>query len=136
MKNFAHQWTDPFFQFPWLILGVALHFCFITGTVVVVFTSSSFLAAITTFSLFAGVFFFLVIIYYCSHRLVKIFIIASIYYFSYIITLSFRLDWAYNCISYLSQKVITARIILQIIFCHPPGSSWGTSVTAQPIRYL
>lgn len=48
----------------------------------------------------------------------------------------FRLDWAYNCISYLSQKTVTARIILQIIFCHPPGSSWGTSVTAQPIRYI
>lgn len=68
MKNFAHQWTDPFFQFPWLILGVALHFCFIAGTVVVVLTSSSLIAIITTFSLLAGVFFFLIMIYYCSHR--------------------------------------------------------------------
>ncbi|VVC44300.1 Hypothetical protein CINCED_3A012526 [Cinara cedri] len=113
MKNFAHQWTDPFFQFPWLIMGVALHFCFVTGTVVVVLTSSSFIAITTTFSLLAGVFFFLILVYFCSHRV----------------------DWAYNCISYLSQKAITARIILQIIFCHPPGSSWGTSVTAQPIRF-
>ncbi|XP_025196878.1 kinase D-interacting substrate of 220 kDa isoform X2 [Melanaphis sacchari] len=113
MKNFAHQWTDPFFQFPWLILGVALHFCFIAGTIVVVLTSSSLIAIITTFSLLAGIFFFLIMVYYGSHRL----------------------DWAYNCISYLSQKAVTTRIILQIIFCHPPGSSWGTSVTAQPIRF-
>ncbi|XP_026807358.1 kinase D-interacting substrate of 220 kDa B-like isoform X3 [Rhopalosiphum maidis] len=113
MKNFAHQWTDPFFQFPWLILGVALHFCFIAGTMVVVLTSSSLIAIITTFSLLAGIFFFLIMVYYGSHRL----------------------DWAYNCISYLSQKAVTTRIILQIIFCHPPGSSWGTSVTAQPIRF-
>lgn len=80
MKNFAHQWTDPFFQFPWLILGMALHFCFITGTVVVVLTSSSLIGFITTFSLLASVFFFLILVYYCSHRLVnflefKIFII-------------------------------------------------------------
>lgn len=64
-------------------------------------------------------------------------LLSDIYYYSFIRNeLIFRLDWAYNCISYLSQKAITARIILQIIFCHPPGSSWGTSVTAQPIRYL
>ncbi|XP_008184045.1 kinase D-interacting substrate of 220 kDa B isoform X2 [Acyrthosiphon pisum] len=113
MKNFAHQWTDPFFQFPWLILGVALHFCFIAGTVVVVLSASSLIAIITTFSLLTSIFFFLIMVYYGSHRL----------------------DWAYNCISYLSQKAVTARIILQIIFCHPPGSSWGTSVTAQPIRF-
>jgi len=72
MKNFAHQWTDPFFQFPWLILGVALHFCFVAGTVVVVLTTSSLLAIITTFCLLASVFFFLVLIYYCSHRFVNI----------------------------------------------------------------
>lgn len=70
MKNFAHQWTDPFFQFPWLILGVALHFCFVVGTMVVVFTSSSRIAIFTTFSLLAGVFFFLLLVYVCSHRLV------------------------------------------------------------------
>lgn len=78
MKNFAHQWTDPFFQFPWLILGVALHFCFIVGIVVVVLTSSSLLAVITTFSLLAGVFFFLIIVYYCSHRSVSFFYITNI----------------------------------------------------------
>lgn len=72
MKNFAHQWTDPFFQFPWLILGVAFHFCFVVGTVVMVFTSSSLIAIISTFSLLVGVFFFLILIYYCSHRFVLI----------------------------------------------------------------
>ncbi|XP_050438171.1 kinase D-interacting substrate of 220 kDa B isoform X2 [Adelges cooleyi] len=113
MKNFAHQWTDPFFQFPWLILGVVLHFSFITGTAVVVLTSSTLLAIVATLTLLGAVFVFLVIIYYCSHRL----------------------DWAYNSINYLTQQVNTTRIILQIIFCHPPGSSWGTSVTAQPIRF-
>ena len=70
MKNFAHQWTDPFFQFPWLILGVVLHFCFIAGTMVVVLTSSSLIATITTFSLLTSIFFFLIMVYYGSHRLV------------------------------------------------------------------
>jgi len=84
MKNFAHQWTDPFFQFPWLILGVALHFCFIAGTIVVVLTSSSLVAIITTFSLLAAIFFFLIMVYYGSHRLVLLlFNISLIYYLYY-----------------------------------------------------
>lgn len=68
MKNFAHQWTDPFFQFPWLILGVALHLCFIAGIIVMVLTSSSLFSMTATFGLLAGIFFFLILVYYCSHR--------------------------------------------------------------------
>ncbi|XP_050529319.1 kinase D-interacting substrate of 220 kDa B-like [Daktulosphaira vitifoliae] len=113
MKNFAHQWTDPFFQFPWLILGVILHLSFVAGALVIVLTQSTYLAVATTVILLSAVFIFLIIIFYCSHRL----------------------DWAYNSINYLTQKMITTRIILQIIFCHPPGSSWGSTVSAQPIRF-
>lgn len=82
MKNFAHQWTDPFFQFPWLILGIALHLCLITGSVVMVSSSSLLSAIITTLSLLACVFFFLILVYYCSHRFVLSLFLHSFNYFT------------------------------------------------------
>lgn len=43
-------------------------------------------------------------------------------------------DWPYNLNLYLTRKLNAVKVVLQVIFCHPPGTQWGEPYTP-PIRY-
>ncbi|XP_049858446.1 kinase D-interacting substrate of 220 kDa B isoform X1 [Schistocerca gregaria] len=115
MKNFARQWIDPVFQFSSLLLAVVVHILLMTG-VVVGLVSGQWVAGVSTAAaLLILIYTFLVVIWYGSQR--------------------YDWYWPYNFNVSLTRKLNTLKLILQVMFCHPPGSHWNDGITAQPIRF-
>lgn len=48
----------------------------------------------------------------------------------------FRYEWSwpYTVMLALSQKFNSLKLVLQVVFCHPPGPQCSHSLPAQPIR--
>lgn len=115
MKNFARQWVDPIFQFSWLLLAIIAHFALIIGLIIGLVVGVWLVGIIVAATLFILSYTFLVLIWYGGQR--------------------YNWDWPYNLNIYLTQKMNAVRVILQVIFCHPPGAQWSDSQTAQPIRF-
>ncbi|RZF42902.1 hypothetical protein LSTR_LSTR003618 [Laodelphax striatellus] len=115
MKNFARQWVDPTFQFSWLMLVLLAHFVLIVGAIVVLIVGNWLVSVIVTTAIFILIYAFLVVIGFGSQR--------------------YNWDWPYNLNVYLTMKMNAIRVVLQVIFCHPPGKQWSDSLTAQPIRF-
>ncbi|XP_039292583.1 kinase D-interacting substrate of 220 kDa B [Nilaparvata lugens] len=115
MKNFARQWVDPTFQFSWLLLVLLAHFVLIVGVIVTLIVGNWMIGLVVTSAIFLLIYAFLVVIGFGSQR--------------------YNWDWPYNLNVYLTQKMNAIRVVLQVMFCHPPGKQWSDSLTAQPIRF-
>lgn len=48
---------------------------------------------------------------------------------------SYDWDWPYNFNIKLTRKMSNIKLVLEILFCHPPGVSNQDGISAQPIRY-
>lgn len=44
-------------------------------------------------------------------------------------------SWPYTVMLALGHRFNSLYLVLQVIFCHPPGPQCSHSSTAQPIRY-
>lgn len=43
-------------------------------------------------------------------------------------------SWPYTVMLALSKKFNSLKLVLQVVFCHPPGPQCSHSLPAQPIR--
>uniref|UniRef100_A0AAR5PQA6 KAP NTPase domain-containing protein n=1 Tax=Dendroctonus ponderosae TaxID=77166 RepID=A0AAR5PQA6_DENPD len=122
MKNFAKEWVDPAFQFSTLLFSITLHLSIIVATIVYIVIETttkdqqpemwSFGVGVTFFSL---CFLFLSFIWFASK--------------------SYDWDWPYNFNIKLTRKLTNLKLVLEILFCHPPGASTQDGMSAQPIRF-
>ncbi|XP_046681629.1 kinase D-interacting substrate of 220 kDa B isoform X2 [Homalodisca vitripennis] len=115
MKNFARQWVDPTFQFSWLLMAIIVHLAALSGTVVSLSLTHWLPGIVVIFTLLILTYTFLAVVWYGSNR--------------------YSWDWPYNLNVYLTRKMNAIKVVLQVIFCHPPGAQWSDSFTAQPIRF-
>ncbi|CAH1185599.1 unnamed protein product [Phyllotreta striolata] len=115
MKNFAREWVDPVFQFSMLLFVILLHVAVVTATVVGL-SSRSWVGGVS----FSVAFLFLSYV-----------VLAMIWFASK----KYDWDWAYNFNVRLTRKMNNLRLVLQILFCHPPGAS-NDGMAAQPIRFF
>ncbi|XP_069672913.1 kinase D-interacting substrate of 220 kDa B isoform X3 [Periplaneta americana] len=115
MKNFARQWVDPVFQFSSLLLLVVVHTALLTGVVIGLAVKSWIIGICTGGGLVLLCYTFLVLVWYGSQR--------------------YDWYWPYNFHVYVTRKLNSLKLILQVMFCHPPGSHWNDGLTAQPIRF-
>ncbi|KAG5884855.1 hypothetical protein JTB14_036089 [Gonioctena quinquepunctata] len=115
MKNFAREWVDPVFQFTVLLFIVLVHIGLIIGTIVGLSTRDWIVGT----SIALG----FVLLAYLT--------IASIWFASK----RYDWDWAYNFNLTLTRRMNNLRLVLQILFCHPPGASQD-GLAVQPIRFF
>ncbi|XP_075221124.1 ankyrin repeat-rich membrane spanning isoform X1 [Lycorma delicatula] len=115
MKNFARQWVDPMFQFSWLLLALLSHVVVVIGVATSLIFNDWIIGSCVTGGGLIIVCVALILLWYGSQK--------------------YTWDWPYNLNVYLTQKMNAIKVVLQVIFCHPPGRQWSDSVTAQPIRF-
>nr|CAD7439792.1 unnamed protein product [Timema bartmani] len=115
MKNFARQWVDPVFQFSSLLLIVVVHVALVVGTVVGL-ASRWWVAGVSAGGTIVVLCYtFLMLIWYGSQR--------------------YDWYWPYNFNVFLTRKLNSLRLILQVMFCHPPGANLNDGLAAQPIKF-
>ncbi|KAK7871770.1 hypothetical protein R5R35_014036 [Gryllus longicercus] len=115
MKNFAKQWVDPVFQFSSLLLAVVVHVALMVGVLCGLLAHSWIVGTSTAGAIIILAYTFLLVIWYGSHR--------------------YDWYWPYSFNVYLTRKLNSLKLVLKVMFCHPPGSSWNDGLTAQPIRF-
>ncbi|XP_054258040.1 kinase D-interacting substrate of 220 kDa B isoform X3 [Macrosteles quadrilineatus] len=115
MKSFARQWVDPTFQFSWLLLVLVCHLAVLVGVVIGLILYHWLPAAIVILTIFILTYALLAVIWYGSNR--------------------YTWDWPYNLNLFLTRKMNAIKVVLHVMFCHPPGAQWNDSFTAQPIRF-
>ncbi|XP_021938085.1 kinase D-interacting substrate of 220 kDa isoform X3 [Zootermopsis nevadensis] len=115
MKNFARQWVDPVFQFSSLLLLVIVHTALLAGMVIGLAVRSWIIGVCSGGGLVLFCYTFLILVWYGSQR--------------------YDWYWPYNFHVYVTRKLNSLKLILQVMFCHPPGANWNDGLAAQPIRF-
>ncbi|XP_076293167.1 ankyrin repeat-rich membrane spanning isoform X2 [Lasioglossum baleicum] len=115
MKNFARQWIDPVFQFSFLLFVVVTHASLLVGITIGLALQSWIAGLACGISLIVVTYAFLILIWYANKR--------------------YDWYWPYNFTVALTTKLNSLKLLLQVIFCHPPGGQVHDGVTAQPIKF-
>ncbi|XP_023721158.1 kinase D-interacting substrate of 220 kDa B isoform X5 [Cryptotermes secundus] len=115
MKNFARQWVDPVFQFSSLLLLVIVHTALLAGMVIGLAVRSWIIGVCSGGGLVLLCYTFLILVWYGSQR--------------------YDWYWPYSFHVYVTRKLNSLKLILQVMFCHPPGARWNDGLTAQPVRF-
>ncbi|XP_055679140.1 kinase D-interacting substrate of 220 kDa isoform X2 [Lutzomyia longipalpis] len=113
MKSFARQWAEPPIKAPWLLFTVCLHVCLLLG-IVVSLSTWSYVWGISA----AGC---ALVLFYVANLAIKF---ASRRY---------DINWAYSFHHGLMKRIGRLRLIMQVAFCHPPGSQGDPH--AMPVRF-
>ncbi|KAK9503786.1 hypothetical protein O3M35_010270 [Rhynocoris fuscipes] len=116
MTNFARQWTEHSVQFSWVLMLLVAHFATVIGVIVGLCVWSWLTGVLLTVGLIILSYILLLLLWYSSQR--------------------YNWDLAYNLSVAIIHKMNALKVILQVIFCHPPGAQWNESVRAQPIRFF
>ncbi|XP_025995855.1 kinase D-interacting substrate of 220 kDa B isoform X3 [Solenopsis invicta] len=115
MKNFARQWIDPVFQFSSLLFLVIAHISLLVGVTLGLALQSWIIGLSSGISLLIIVYIFLILVWYANKR--------------------YDWYWPYNLTVDLTTKMNALKLLLQVIFCHPPGSQCHDGIAVQPIKF-
>ncbi|KAL6261471.1 hypothetical protein P5V15_006561 [Pogonomyrmex californicus] len=115
MKNFARQWIDPVFQFSSLLFLVVAHISLLVGVTLGLALQSWIIGLSCGISLLVIVYIFLFLVWYANKR--------------------YDWYWPYNLTVELTTKLNALKLLLQVIFCHPPGSQCHDGIAVQPIKF-
>ncbi|XP_065207464.1 kinase D-interacting substrate of 220 kDa B isoform X2 [Planococcus citri] len=113
LKNFSRQWLFPMFEFQWLLSIIIMHLTFFMGIATFLITKE-WIYGVYAFSCTT-------LFFYCWLLL--------IYYFGT------KINFLYTINLMITQKMNCIRLILQIIFCHPPNQASSRSSAVVPIKY-
>ncbi|XP_063923502.1 kinase D-interacting substrate of 220 kDa B isoform X3 [Zophobas morio] len=115
MKNFAREWVDPVFQFTSLMFLVLLHVALIVGTIVGLSVQNWIVGLSVAVAFLSISYIFLALVWFANKR--------------------YDWDWPYNFNVKLTRKLNNIKLVLQVLFCHPPGAPIYDGVSAHPIRF-
>ncbi|XP_014470021.1 PREDICTED: kinase D-interacting substrate of 220 kDa isoform X2 [Dinoponera quadriceps] len=119
MKNFARQWIDPVFQFSSLLFLVVIHISLLVAITVGLTLRSWIIGLSCGISLIIIIYFFLILMWYANKR--------------------YDWYWPYNLTVALTAKLNALKLVLQVIFCHPPGGQSRQDrqdgIAVQPIKF-
>ncbi|XP_051176452.1 kinase D-interacting substrate of 220 kDa isoform X4 [Leptopilina boulardi] len=115
MKNFARPWIDPAFQFSSLLFLVITHVVLLIGITHGLALQSWIIGLSVGIGLIFLVYIFLILIWYANKR--------------------YDWYWPYNFTVALTTKINSLKLLLQVIFCHPPSGEVHDGITVQPIKF-
>ncbi|XP_066960027.1 kinase D-interacting substrate of 220 kDa B isoform X4 [Macrobrachium rosenbergii] len=119
MGSFARQWVEPLFQFSPLVLLLVIHLALLMGLITAVPTKSWIVGVATGGGVFLILTLFLVAVWHGSRRY----------------------DWHlwYRWSVVLERQMAALKLVLQVIFCSPPGpqwKEWKDGVQARPLKFI
>ncbi|XP_059085924.1 kinase D-interacting substrate of 220 kDa-like isoform X2 [Tigriopus californicus] len=124
MKSFAREWLDPTFHMSPMLFIIILHIAAVVAVVVWMAMYLSDLGKLSTgVGLGSGV--LLVVVSY-------LFLIG-------VWQGSYKYDWnsLYNLSLFLAKQFNSIKLILHVMFCHPPGPEWSGNINkVQPLKLL
>ncbi|XP_046424348.1 kinase D-interacting substrate of 220 kDa B isoform X3 [Neodiprion fabricii] len=115
MKNFARQWMDPVFQFSSLLFLVVVHVSLLIGVILGLSLQSWIIGLAIGVTFIVVLYVFLLLVWYANQR--------------------YDWYWPYNFNVALTRKLNNLKLLLQVMFCHPPGAQVGDSPSAQPTKF-
>lgn len=146
MQNFARQWVDPVFQFTWILLLVVTHVSLVFGLICGVISSSWQVGVSVASAIFLFSYCLAILVWYSGKRCGAFFFFSSLNLTLWFLFHSIqhatlpvhRYDWKWATLAhlYFTKKVDSLRLVLQIMFCHPPGVHSDDVLAAHPIRLV
>ncbi|KAI5637934.1 KAP family p-loop domain-containing protein [Phthorimaea operculella] len=115
MKNFARQWSETGWTWSWAVSWGAWHVALSAGACAALAGAPAYVATCVCFSLFASIYLALYVLWYLGNR--------------------YEWWWAGGVLSTLGRKFNSLLLVLQVVFCHPPGPNDPRALPATPIRF-
>lgn len=119
MGGFARQWVEPLFQFSPLVLLLVLHLALLVGLFTAVPTLSWVVGVATGGGVFLILTLFLVAVWHGSRKY------------------EWHLWYKWSVV--LEKQMASLKLVLQVIFCSPPGpqwKEWKDGVQARPLKFI
>ncbi|XP_059611614.1 kinase D-interacting substrate of 220 kDa isoform X2 [Phlebotomus argentipes] len=113
MKSFARQWAEPPIKAPWLLFTVCLHICLLLGIVVGLSCWSYVWGLSAAGGSLVLIYTAIIAIKFASRR--------------------YDVSWAYSFHHGLMKRIGRLSLIMQVAFCHPPGTQGDPH--AMPVRF-
>ncbi|CAG9783821.1 unnamed protein product [Diatraea saccharalis] len=115
MKNFARQWSETGWAWSWAVSWGAWHAALGVAACTATAGAPAYVAVAVCFALFAVIYMALYVLWYTGNR--------------------YEWWWASGVTTTLGQKFASLLLVLQVVFCHPPGPNDPRALPATPIRF-
>ncbi|CAL4067998.1 unnamed protein product [Meganyctiphanes norvegica] len=119
MSSFAKQWVEPLFQFSPLVFLLVVHLTVVAGLITAVPTLNWHIGLASASAVFLLCTVFLIAVWYGARR--------------YDWPMWFK--WSVS----LERQMASLKLVLQVIFCSPPGPNfkdWKDGVQARPLKFI
>ncbi|XP_059057143.1 kinase D-interacting substrate of 220 kDa B [Achroia grisella] len=115
MKNFARQWCESGWSWSWAVWWAAWHVAVAAATLAALAGAPPPAALALLFALFLAIYLALYVLWYLGNK--------------------YEWWWAGGVLSALGQRFNSLLLVLQVVFCHPPGPNDPRALPATPIRF-
>ncbi|CAH2251056.1 jg11798 [Pararge aegeria aegeria] len=115
MKNFARQWRETGWAWSWAVSWGTWHVALFVAACVAVAGVEPYIALAVLFALFAALYMTFYLLWYLGNK--------------------YEWWWADGIVAALGRKFGSLLLLLQVMFCHPPGPEDPRALPATPIRF-
>ncbi|XP_073943884.1 ankyrin repeat-rich membrane spanning isoform X4 [Choristoneura fumiferana] len=115
MKNFARQWSESGWAWSWAVSWGAWHVALSVGACAAMAGAPAYVAVALCFALFAAIYLALYMTWNLGNK--------------------YEWWWAGGLLSSLGRRFSSLLLVLQVVFCHPPGPNDPRALPATPIRF-
>ncbi|XP_013180376.1 PREDICTED: kinase D-interacting substrate of 220 kDa isoform X4 [Papilio xuthus] len=115
MKNFARQWSETGWAWSWAVAWGAWHGALPLAAAAALAGAPPYIAVGLAFALFAAAY--------------------LIFYLLWNLGTRYEWWWAGGMMSTLGRRFNSLLLVLQVVFCHPPGPNDPRALPATPIRF-
>ncbi|XP_045785394.1 kinase D-interacting substrate of 220 kDa B isoform X2 [Maniola jurtina] len=115
MKNFARQWRETGWAWSWAVAWGTWHVALFVAACVAVAGVTPYIALAVLFALFAALYLTFYLLWYLGNK--------------------YEWWWADGIVAALGRRFGSLLLLLQVMFCHPPGPEDPRALPATPIRF-
>ncbi|KAM3963044.1 LOW QUALITY PROTEIN: ankyrin repeat-rich membrane spanning [Aphomia sociella] len=115
MKNFARQWSETGWAWSWAVWWGAWHVALAVAALSALAGAPPYATLAILFVLFLAIYVALYVLWYLGNK--------------------YEWWWAGGMLSALGQRFSSLLLVLQVVFCHPPGPNDPRALPATPIRF-
>ncbi|XP_052737479.1 kinase D-interacting substrate of 220 kDa B isoform X3 [Bicyclus anynana] len=115
MKNFARQWRETGWAWSWAVSWGTWHVALIVAACVAAAGVAPYVALAVLFALFAALYLVFYLLWYLGNK--------------------YEWWWADGIVGSLGRRFGSLLLLLQVMFCHPPGPEDPRALPATPIRF-
>ncbi|XP_072943714.1 uncharacterized protein Arms isoform X2 [Epargyreus clarus] len=115
MKNFARQWSESGWAWSWAVWWGAWHAALALAALAAAAGAPAYVAVALCFALFAMLYLAFYLLWYLTNK--------------------YEWWWSDGLVSAMGRRFSSLLLLLQVVFCHPPGPNDPHALPATPIRF-